>query len=486
MEAAYNACARGHLQVSTFRILLVLPVLLILSTASAGEADPADRILGAALSRSKAYETLAYLSDRIGARLSGSPGLEKAVAWTADELRRAGLDRVWTESVQVPHWVRGVETASITAPAEQPLTITALGMSDPTPPEGVSGEIFEATSLEDVKNGGEAVRGKIVLYNRAILPSFHNEGGYGAVAPMRGKGASHAARQGAVGMLIRSLGTASYRLPHTGAMTYEEGVPRIPAAAVSAEDADLIHRLLAAGERVTVRFTLGCKTLPPAESANVLAELRGSSRPDEIVLIGAHLDSWDLGTGAIDDGAGVAIVIDTLRLLKELNLRPRRTIRAVLFTNEENGLAGGKDYAIRHKDEIPRHVAAIESDSGAASPLGFGVTAGPGAIEIVREIASRLGAIGASEVVSGGGGADLTKLEEAGVPVLNLRQDPTHYFDYHHSAADTLDKVNPPDLARNVAALAVLTYALADRPEPLPRREPPAPRTETKPAEVKK
>jgi carboxypeptidase Q len=463
--------------VSTIRIPVLLSAILLLSAAPAPEPDPSARILGAALTRSKAYETLAHLTDRIGPRLSGSAGLEKAIAWTSEDLRRAGLDRVWTEPVKVPHWVRGVETGSITAPAEHPLALTALGMSEPTPPEGVSGEIFEATSLDEVKNAGDAVRGKIVFYDKPIQPTFAADGGYGSVAPMRHKGASLAARGGAVGMLIRSLGTASFRLPHTGALTYEEDAPRIPAAAISAEDADLIHRLLAAGEKVQVRFTLGCKNLPEADSANVLAELRGSKSPNEIVLIGAHLDSWDLATGAIDDGAGVAIVMDTMRLLKALGLRPRRTIRAVLFTNEENGLAGGKAYAETHKAEIPAHVAAIETDSGGAAPVGFGVTAGAGGVEIVREIASRLTALGASDVTPEGGGADISKLREALVPVLSLRQDPLHYFDYHHSAADTLDKVNAVDLARNVGALAVLAWSLADRPEPLPRPDPLPPPT---------
>jgi hypothetical protein len=478
MESAYNARSRGHLQVSSGRILVLLPTFLLLSAAPPRDPDPTARIVGAALTRSQAYETLAHLSDRIGSRLSGSPGLEKAVAWTADEFRRMRLDRVWTEPVKVPHWVRGVETGSIVAPAEHAMAITALGMSDPTPPEGVTAAIFEAGSLDEVVKAGDAVRGKIVLYNKPIQRSFGSDGGYGSVAPMRGRGASVAARQGAVGMLIRSLGTASFRLPHTGAMTYQEGVPRIPAAAISAEDADLIHRLLASGDEVRVRFTLGCRNLPEADSANVLADLRGSKLPEEIVLIGAHLDSWDLGTGAVDDGAGVAIVMDTMRLLKELDLRPRRTIRAVLFTNEENGLAGGKAYAETHKDEIPRHVAAVESDSGAAAPVGFGVTAGPGGIDMVRDIASRLTSIGAHHVVPDGGGADISKLRDAQVPVLSLNQDPTYYFDYHHSAADTLDKVNAADLARNVAALAVLAYSLADRADTLPRLDPPPPKSQ--------
>ncbi len=434
--------------------------------------DGADRILGAAISSSHAYETLAHLTDRIGPRLSGSANLERAVAWTAEQLRGYGLDRVWTEKVMVPHWVRGVETGRIVSPVEHPLVLTALGMSEPTPLEGVTAEVVEVTGFEELRALGDRARGKIVLFNRPIVPNGGEERGYGSAAGLRYRGASEAAKQGAVGMLIRSLGTASYRLPHTGGMAYEEGAPRIPAAAVSAEDAELIHRLLAAGEAVRVSYVLGCRTLPDAESANVLAEIRGREKPEEIVLIGAHLDSWDVGTGALDDGAGVAMVMETMRLVRALGLAPRRTIRAVLFTNEENGLRGGRAYAEAHRSELDRHVAAIECDGGAARPLGFGVSAGEGGVEIVRRVASRLEVLGAGEVKAGGGGADIGPLAEARVPLLSVRQDGTRYFDYHHTIADTLDKVDPKELALNVAALGVLAWSLAEMPETLPRLEP--------------
>jgi len=457
---------RNHLLASLLTGASLLP-----SGLAADEPDFLGRVLGAALTEGKAYEKLAYLTDRIGHRLSGSKSLDKAIEWATAEMNRDGLDKVWTEKVMVPRWVRGVESGRILSPAEHRLAIIALGMSDPTPEGGITAEVFEVASFEEVKAAGERLKGKIVLYNKPIYANGGEERGYGAAAGLRYRGAVEAAKQGAVGMLIRSLGTANYRLPHTGAMAYEDGVPHIPAAAISAEDADRIHRFLAAGEPVRVQFALGCGTLPEVESANVLAEIFGREKPGEVVLIGAHLDSWDVGSGAIDDGAGSVIVMEAMRVLKSLGQRPRRTIRVVLFTNEENGLRGGKAYAEAHKAEVASHVAAIESDSGGAKPLGFGVTAGSGGIEMVRRIASHLALLGADTVTPGGGGADISPLAAGHVPLMGLHQDSTRYFDYHHTEADTLDKVDPGELGLNVAAMAVMAYALADMPETLPRTE---------------
>jgi Zn-dependent M28 family amino/carboxypeptidase len=271
-------------------------------------------------------------------------------------------------------------------------------------------------------------------------------------------------------MLIRSLATADLRLPHTGAMGYKEGTPRIPAAAISPEDAELIHRFLLAGETVKVSFALSCKTLPDAESANVIGEIRGSEAPDEVVVIGGHLDSWDVGTGAHDDGSGCAISMEAMRLIRSLGLKPKRTIRAVLFTNEENGLRGGKAYAEAYAAQLGKHVAAIESDSGGARPLGFGVSAGPGGTDIVRKLAAPLASFAADDVQEGGGGADISPMAPAGVPQLGLRQDTTHYFDVHHTMADTLDKIDAHDLAMNATAMAVMAWQLANLDPPLPRR----------------
>lgn len=442
----------------------------------AAPTDPAEVAtrLAEAAAVGTSWSKLAWLSDRIGPRLSGSAGLEAAVAWTQEEFRRDGLERVRAEKVMVPHWVRGEERAEVVAPVAMRLVATALGMSDPTPPGGITAEVIETDSLEALKSLGERVRGKIVLFNKQTVRDREG-GGYGAVSPLRGKGPSEAARLGAVAALVRSLGTHRARLAHTGAMTYADDAPRIPAAAITEEDADLLHRLLDSGEPVTVRLTLGCKTLPDAESANVVAELRGRVRPDDYVVIGAHLDSWDLGQGAIDDGAGVAIVMEAMRLLRRGGFIPDRTVRAVLYTNEENGLRGGKAYLEAHRDEMPRHVAAVESDSGGAAPIGLRAVLAPGDEERLRALARPLAALGAEDVsVQGGGGADIGPLKPLGVPLIGLRQDSSYYFDWHHTAADTLDKVEPRTLAANAAAMAYLAWALARLDPPLARLPPEA------------
>jgi Zn-dependent M28 family amino/carboxypeptidase len=451
-------------------------ILMLSSWGGSARAAAADassqtvlaRIIGEEAVSQGAYNKLAYLTDRIGARLSGSPGAAAAVSWATQEFRRDGL-RATTEKVMVPHWVRGEEAASILSPISRKLVITALGMSIPTPAEGIQGEVLEAGSFDELRALGEKVRGKIVLYYRPM--QRHPEGDdYGPSATLRYRGAVEAAKLGAVATLIRSVGTLSARLPHTGAHSYKEGVEKIPAAALAAEDADLIHRLIASGETVRVKLLLGCKLLPDAESANVLGELKGRKHPEEFVVIGGHLDSWDLGTGAIDNGAGVAVSMEALRILKKLNLHPKRTIRAVLFMNEENGGRGGKTYAEAHRKELDRHVAAIESDGGAGSPLGFGVTAGEGALARVAALALALQSVGSAQgVQDGGGGVDTGPMREAGVPLLSLRQDMTYYFDYHHTAADTLDKVDRRDLADNAVALAYMAWSLANLDPPLAR-----------------
>ncbi|HEX5042398.1 MAG TPA: M20/M25/M40 family metallo-hydrolase [Candidatus Polarisedimenticolaceae bacterium] len=444
--------------------LAVLAALCALAAPAASPEPAASRILGAALTGSGGHEIVEHLCDRVGPRLSGSPALDLAIRDMSARLRTFRLDRVWTEPVSVPHWERGSFEAALTEPVFTPLVGLALGGSVPTAAEGVEGEVIEAASFEELTAKGDAVRGKIVLWNRRMVAGSSMDG-YGAVSPLRSRGPSEAAKLGAVASLVRSLGTADFRLPHTGALRYADEVPRIPAAALAAEDAERIHRLLARGETVRVRLRMTSRTLPDASSANVLAELRGREKPEEIVVLAAHLDSWDVGCGAVDDGAGVAIVMETMRLLRTLDLRPRRTLRAVLFTNEENGLAGGKAYARDHAEELARHAAAIEVDSGAGRPLGASITAGPGAVEALQAILRPLAALEANAVESGGGGADISPMKAAGVPQIGLRQDTFHYFDWHHTEADTLDKVDPALLARNVAAFAILAYGLADAPE---------------------
>lgn len=432
------------------------------------EADAVARIVDAATNDGQSFALLQHLTDRIGPRLSGSTGAAEAVRWTAGQLRAGGFD-ARLEPVVVPHWVRGAETAEITGATRRRLVVTALGGSVPTPAGGITAEVVVADGLEGLRAMDPArVKGRIVLFNRAMAGGSAFQG-YGKTVDQRTRGASEAARRGAVASIVRSVGTLDARLVHTGAVTYEKDVPRIPAAAITAEDADLIARLAAGGAAPRVRLRLGCRILPDARSHNVVADLRGRERPDEVVLIGAHLDSWDLGTGAHDDGAGVAMVMDALRILKSLGLAPRRTVRAVLFMNEENGLRGGKAYAADHAAELPRHVAAIETDSGGFAPEGFTANVDAAGLETLRAIASALASLGATRIAAGGGGADISAMAPARVPLMGLDVVGERYFDWHHTPADTLDKVDPRDLARSTAALAAMAYMLAEMPDTLPR-----------------
>jgi hypothetical protein len=430
---------------------------------------PAARILEAARGDDGAYKKLAFLTDRIGNRLSGSAALERAVAWAVDAMKADGHD-VRTDPVQVPHWVRHQESAELTAPIAAPLHILGLGGASATPPGGIEAPIVRVTSFEALDAlGPDAVKGKIVFFDHPMQGTHYDE----AVA-YRNNGPTRASRMGAAAALVRTVTAHSLRSPHTGHTRFDETSPAIPAAAISIEDAELIARLVAAGDTVTVHLTMGAETLPPAPSANVIGELRGREHPDEVVLIGAHIDSWDVGQGAHDDGAGCVTVMQALTVLRRLDLVPRRTIRVVLFTNEENGLAGARDYFRTHAAELPQHVAALESDSGGFAPVGFQVhVLGRGRDETiaqVADIAGLLAPIHATKVEAGFGGTDAEESTGDYVPQIGLDVDESTYFDYHHSQADTLDKVDPEKLRDDVAAMAVMAYVLADMPERLASR----------------
>ncbi len=461
--------------------LLALPVLLAPSnlarTADAPVLSPevrrtAEALRERAFAGTKAVDWVRSLTDEVGPRLSGSPQDTVGVAWALAALKAAGLSNVRAEKVMVPAWRRGVETGEITAPYRQKLILAALGGSPPTPEGGLDAEVVEMASLEDLDaKGAAAVKDKIVFFNKRMERGSDMRG-YGYAVDVRGKGPSRAARLGAVGVLIRSIGTDHNRLPHTGNVDYLAEVPKIPAAALSIPDAEMLERILRQGKPVRVRFTLTCGDRPEAESANVIGEVRGSSKPEEIVLLGAHRDSWDLGTGAIDDATGCGIVIEAARLIGLLPKHPPRTIRVCLYANEENGLEGGKAYFKAHQAELDKHAAAMESDSGTDFPTGLFWTAGPSAEPFAKEIAAILEPLGAGTLVPGGGGADTGTLKIAGVPVFMLRQDSSRYFDYHHTANDTFDKVNPEGLDRNVAGVAVFAYCAASVPELLERIPP--------------
>lgn len=421
-------------------------------------------VIGAAIGQSRAYELVDSLTTKVGARFSGTPESERAIAWALDAAKQAGLSNVRREPVTVPRWIRGELDVRVTSPIAMPLIGLALGNSPSTPPDGVEAEIMIVKSLDDFKARAAEAKGKIVLFNGAMRRSAGFDG-YGEAVSQRSRGASEAYKAGALAVLVRSIGTGNHGLPHAGSMW---NGPFVPASAIRAEDADLIARLGKAGPvRVKVKQT--SRTEGTVQSGNVVGELPGGEKPDEIVLIGAHLDSWDNAPGAIDDGAGCAIVLETVRLIKALGLQPRRTIRVVLFMNEENGLSGGKAYAETHKAELGKHVVAMEADSGAGRPVGVTVTVEAGKPQIA-ETAALLRGLGVSSEINldEDGGADLIPITEH-VPVLLVNQDVTDYFDWHHTTSDTIDKINPLDLNLALASFAALTFASADRLETLPK-----------------
>jgi carboxypeptidase Q len=435
---------------------LALPVL--------AQSTDTDRIIDRALTSNSAWETISHITDEIGPRLTGSSNAAVAVQYTTERFREWGID-VRDEKVMVPHWVRGEERASLVSHNNQKIVLTALGGSVATPASGITADVVEVGSYDELKQLGAKVKGKIVFYDNPMDMELVRSGrsfeAYRRAVEFRSSGASRAVEFGAVAAVIRSVGSASLRTPHTGAMRYDPKLPKIPAAAMAAEDSMLLHRLLAKGQRVRMHLVLTPKTLPDVESANVVAEIRGSERPEEIVLVGGHLDSWDLGTGAIDDAGGVAMSMETLHLIKELGLAPKRTIRCVLFMNEENGLRGGRGYAAAHGKE--KHVAAIETDSGAAAPTGFNTTLKGDALTAFEAKAKPLARVNADRFsTEEETGADTSPLTDAGVPGFGFVPDPLHYFDYHHSPADTLDKIDPKDLSADVAAVAALTWLLAN------------------------
>lgn len=422
----------------------------------------AGRIIGAALTSRKGYERLSYLTDSIGNRLSGSQSLERAIQWALAEMKKDALDNVRAEKVMVPHWVRGQESLEMTTPTQRPMTMLGLGNSVATPAEGIIAEAVVVRNFDELEALGEKVRGKIVVYNAVYT-------GYGPTVRYRSSGASRAARYGAVAALVRSITPVSLNTAHTGAMIYDEAQPKIPSAAITIEGAELLQRLYDRGEKIMLRLKMEAKFLPDAESANIVADLKGSEKPDEVVLIGGHFDSWDVGQGAHDDGGGCIIAWEAVRLLKELGLKPRRTIRVVLYTNEENGTRGGTAYRDAHKEELAKHILAIETDSGTYRPEGLGLaaTASPQARANLMEIAKLLAGIGANGIGPNGGGADIGAMTRDGVLGASLDVDGSKYFDIHHTHADTLDKIDPRDLALCIATMAVFAYTVADMPQPL-------------------
>src|SRR5687767_2821585 len=446
----------------------VLMSILAAAPSGAGELAPTvraqtERLRDAAASGTGALELARSLALEVGPRLAGSAGDRRAVEWGLRTLRSLGLAHVHAEPVVVPHWERGEAAAEILVPHPQPLVIAALGGSAPTGERGLEAAVVQAESLTALAElPSAAVAGKIVFLN-GRMERTRDGAGYGRTVEQRTRGAIEAAKKGAVAVLIRSVGTDQNRLPHTGTVRYEEGVTRIPAAALAAPDADLLEERLRGAAPVRLRLRLTPRQLPDAQSANVVGEVPGGERREEIVLLGCHLDSWDLGHGALDDAAGCAIVIEAGRRLLALPRPSRRTVRIVLFANEEFGLSGARAYAAAHAAELPRHVIAAESDLGTDRVWQISSRVAPAALPAFAEIAALLAPLGVSAGDNqANGGADFVPLRPARVPVAGLQHDASRYFDYHHTANDTADKLDAAGLDQSVAAYLAFAFAAAN------------------------
>jgi carboxypeptidase Q len=422
--------------------------------------EPAARILGAAMADTFAWRRLATLTDSIGNRLSGTPELQRAIDWALAEMKRDGLENVHAEPVMVPRWVRGHESAEIVEPAHHPIAMLGLGDSVGTPAGGIQADAVVVHSFQELESSSSRAHGRIVVFNVPFTS-------YEQTRPYRSEGPSRAAQLGAIAVLVRSVGPPGLRLPHTGGLAYAPDVAKIPAAAISSEDADRLQRMADRGDRIVLRLHMDAHFEADAPSANVVGELTGREKPDEVVVIGGHIDSWDVGAGASDDGGGIVATWEALRLMKTLGLRPRRTVRVVLWTNEENGTRGGRAYRDAHMAELPKHVMMLEADSGLFRPVSFAVTANAVARDTIRYIATLLSNIEADTVTTGGGGSDIgPSVTAAAIPAISY-EGTGEYFLLHHTAADTVDKIEPIDVSRAAAAIAVMTYVIADLPQRL-------------------
>jgi carboxypeptidase Q len=418
--------------------------------------------MAAATADDSAFKRLAYLCDTFGPRFSGSTNLEAAIDWTLAELKQDGFSNVRGEEVVVPVWVRGRESLEMVQPRPHSLAMLGLGGSVATPAEGITAEVLVVRDFGELRRRAADAKWRIVVFNTPFTE-------YHETVQVRIKGASEAARAGAVASLIRSIGPFSMQTPHTGNMSYADDAPKIPHAAITSESADMLERMQERGARLVLRLRMEAKSLPDGRSRNVVADLPGKEKPEEIVIVSGHIDSWDIGTGAMDDGGGCLAAWEAMRLMKKLNLKPRRTVRLVLWTNEENGVNGAKTYRQAHAAEMANHVLAIESDSGVFRPTGFGFAGSERAMPWLKEIGSLLAPIGATQLAWGCRGTDVLQLLPDGVPVMHLEVDRERYFWFHHTVADTIDKLDLKEFQQCTAALAVMAYVVADMPEKLPR-----------------
>lgn len=425
----------------------------------------AQQLIDTAMDSDLAWERLTYMADTYGPRFPGTENLEQSIDWIVETMKKDGFDHVWTQPVMVPNWKRNDESATLLSPRKKELPMLGLGGSIGTPEGGITAELIVVKSFEELEKISDQVEGKIVLFNAEFTS-------YGRTVQYRTNGAIEAAKYGAVASLIRSVTPYSMQTPHTGIMYYEDGVERIPHAAITIEDAMLIQRLYDRGETIEVQLEMNAETLPDAESRNIIAEIEGTEFPDEIIVLGGHIDSWDVGEGVMDDAGGSIAAWEAVRLMTELGIKPKRTIRVVLWTSEEVGIQGGNEYHRWVKEEeqsLDNHVLAMESDAGVFDPIGFGFSGSDEAYDILSEIGTLLNPIESGDVTKGGGGADIGPLMRDGVPGMGLVVDGSRYFWYHHTDADTMDKLDKEDFNECVATMAVFAYAVADLEERLPR-----------------
>ncbi len=439
-------------------LFLLLPSL---SFSQANDSSNISNIYKAALTKSDCYETLRYLCKNIGPRLSGSDNAEKSVKYMEEKMKSYGFDRVYLQEVKVPVWRRLDEAKAEIVNSKQKISICALGGSVATSAKGIKAEVIEVQNFEELDKLGEKnIKGKIVFFNRPMEPThietFH---AYGGAVNQRGSGASKASKYGAVACLVRSMNMRIDEFPHTGAMRYDDKYTRIPAAAISTRDAELLSASLKK-QNTNVFMKFNCDTLPDKVSYNVIGEIKGSVYPDKIITIGGHLDSWDLGEGAHDDGAGCVQSLEVLHLFKTLGIRPKHTIRAVMFMNEENGLRGGKKYAEEAKRLNENHLAAIETDAGGFTPRGFSIDAPANVISKIKSWEYLLKPYGLHDIAKGGSGADIGPLKAPGITLIGYRPDSQRYFDVHHASTDVFEAVNKRELELGAASIAALVYLI--------------------------
>ncbi|MCC2605457.1 M20/M25/M40 family metallo-hydrolase [Planctobacterium marinum] len=452
--------------------LLATAILLSGATCWADTKNDIEALKNASSESQLAYEVVASLTREVGPRIAGSEGDKKAVLWAEDKLRSLGFDKVYKQPVRVRNWSRGLADANIIKPFEHKLVVTALGGSVATPEAGITAKVIMVDSLEDLKTRSvDEIKGNIVFINKRMERDRAGKG-YGPVVIGRSRGAIEAAMLEAQAVIIRSVGTDQSRFAHTGAMQYSPDVEKIPAGALSNADADTLEYMFSQEAPVKMHLNVQAKEHGWQTSYNVIGEITGTEKPEEIVLIGAHLDSWDEGTGALDDGAGVGIVTAAATLIKETLGATKRTIRVVLYANEEFGLIGAKEYAKANEQELGQIIVAAESDFGAGQIYQLDTRFAPAALPFVKELMQHLAPLGIEEGTNTAtGGPDISMLPAKGVPVVSLRQDGTHYFDYHHTPNDTLDKIAPEDIQQNQTAYAIFTYLMANSdvdPRPAP------------------